>query len=115
MLSVLKEKYNGIYRVSLATDKARRILMPAYLEYNENEDHFSNLFSKYVTESVAPDYRRAVLSFMNYDALTHQLMQGKVPKITYKKNDGEFVVLSVYKLHETDEMIVDTLWVFAKE
>ena len=34
MLSVLKEKYNGIYRVSLVTDKARRILMPAYLNYN---------------------------------------------------------------------------------
>ena len=115
MLSVLKEKYNGIYRVSLVTDKARRILMPAYLNYNENEDHFSNLFSKYVAESVAPDYHRAVLSFLNYDALKHQLMEGKIPKITYKKNDGELVILSVYKLCESDELVADTLWVFAKE
>ena len=115
MLSVLKEKYNGIYRVSLLTDKARRILMPAYLNYNENEEHFSNLFSKYVAESVAPDYHRAVLSFLNYDAIKHQLMEDEVPKITYKKNDGETVILSVYKLCEADEMIADTLWVFAKE
>ena len=115
MLSVLKEKYNGIYRVSLVTDKARRILMPAYLNYNENEDHFSNLFSKYVAESVAPDYHRAVLSFLNYDALKHQLMEGKIPKITYKKNDGELVILSVYKLCGADELVADTLWVFAKE
>ena len=115
MLSVLKEKYNGIYRVSLVNDSVRRILMPAYLNYNENEDHFSNLFSKYVAESVSPDYHRAVLSFLNYDALKHQLMEGKIPKITYKKNDGELVILSVYKLCESDELVADTLWVFAKE
>ncbi len=115
MLSVLKEKYNGIYRVSLSTDKARRILMPAYLKYNENEEHFSNLFSKYVAESVDPDYHRAVMSFLNYEAIKHQLMEGNTPKITYKKNDGEHVLLSVYKLCESDESVCDTLWVFSKE
>lgn len=115
MLSVLKEKYNGIYRVSLLSDKARRILMPAYLKYNENEEHFSKLFSKYVDETVDPDYHRAVLSFLNYDALKHQLMEDNVPKITYKKNDGETVILSVYKLSGADELVADTLWVFAKE
>ncbi len=115
MISVLKEKYNGIYRVSLFTDKARRILMPAYLKYNENEEHFSNLFSKYVDETVDPDYHRALLSFLNYDALKHQLMEDKVPKITYKKNDGETVMLSVYKLCGADELVTVTLWVFAKQ
>ncbi len=115
MLSVLKEKYNGIYRVSLSTDKARRILMPAYLKYNENEEHFSNLFSRYVAESVNPDYHRALMSFLNYEALKNQLMEGKIPKITYKRNDGELVILSVYKLCDADELVSDTLWVFAKE
>lgn len=115
ILSVLKEKYNGIYRVSLLTDKARRILMPAYLNYNENEEHFSKLFSKYVAESVNSDYHRPIMSFLNYEALKHQLMEGNVPKITYKKNNGELVVLSVYKLCNTDELVSDTLWVFAKE
>ena len=75
----------------------------------------SNLFSKYVDETVDPDYHRAVLSFLNYDALKHQLMEDKVPKITYKKNDGETVILSVYKLSGADELVADTLWVFAKE
>lgn len=115
MLSILKEKYNGIYRVSLDTDKARRILMPAYMKYNENEEHFSDLFSKYISESVQSDYHRAVLSFLNYDAIKHQLMDNKTPKITYKKNDGETVTLSVYKLCEKDDLVCDTLWVFAKE
>ena len=115
MLSVLKEKYNGIYRVSLATDKARRILMPAYLNYNEDEEQFSKLFSKYVADSVNPDYHRAALSFLNYEALKRQLMEGKIPKITFKKNNGDLVSLSVYKLDDTSELVSDTLWVFAKE
>lgn len=114
MLSVLKEKYNGIYRVSLDTDKAKRILTPAYLGYNENEKHFSKLFSKYVAESVEPDYHRALMSFLNYDAIKHQLMEDKTPKITFKKNNGESVVLSIYRLRDTDKSVFDTLWVFAK-
>ncbi len=115
MLSVLKENYNGIYRVSLSTDKARRILMPAYLKYNENEEHYSELFSKYVAESVESDYHRGVLSFLNYDALKRQLMEGKIPKIKYMKSDGKMVVLSVYRLGNGDGVVSDTLWVFAKE
>jgi diguanylate cyclase (GGDEF)-like protein len=114
MLSILKENYNGIYRVSLDTDKARRILMPAYLHYNENEEHFSKLFSKFVIESVNSDYHRAMMSFLNYEALKHQLIDGKTPKILFKKNNGENVLLSVYKLSDTDDSTVDTLWVFAK-
>ena len=113
ILSVLKENYNGIYRVSLDSDKASRILMPAYLGYNENEEHFSSLFSKYVSEWVDPDYHRSVMSFLNYEAIIHQLAEDKTPKITFKKNNGESVVLSVYKLSDTDT-VVNTLWVFAK-
>ena len=114
ILSVLKEKYNGIYRVSLDTDKAKRILMPSYLNYHENEEHFSELFSKYASESVLPDYHRALLSFLNYDALKHQLMDGKIPKITYKKMNGETVVLSIYKLDGESVEVSDTLWVITK-
>ena len=113
MLSVLKENYNGIYRVSLDTDKARRILMPAYLGYNENEEHFSGLFSKYVSDWVHPDYHRSVMSFLNYEAIIRQLSENRTPKITFKKNNGESVTLSVYRLCDSDT-VENTLWVFAK-
>ena len=115
MLSVLKEKYNGIYRVSLDTDKAKRILMPTYLNYNEDEAHYSRLFSKYVEQSVEHEDHRSVLSFLNYDAIKVQLKEGKIPTITYKKIDGETVTLSVYKLGDETGPISDTLWVFAKK
>ena len=114
MLSVLKENYNGIYRVSLDKDEARRILMPSYLGYNENEEHFSSLFSKYVSDWVQPDYHRSVMSFLNYEAIAHQLAENKTPKITFKKNNGESVALSVYKLGDSD-VVTNTLWVFAKD
>ena len=115
MLSVLKENYNGIYRVSLDTDKAKRLLMPAYLNYNEDEEHYSKLFSKYIEEMVAPDYHRALSSFLNYEAIKNQLAEEKIPQVTYEKNDGEAVVLSVYKLDEQDGDASNTLWVFAKK
>ena len=114
MLSLLKESYNGIYRVSLDTDRARRILMPAYLKYNETEEHFSKLFANYVSESAEPDYHRALLSFQNYDALKQQLIAGQIPQVTYRKLNGEKVTLSVHRLCETDDLVSETLWIFAK-
>ncbi len=115
MLSVLKDHYNGIYRVSLDTDKAHRILMPTYLGYNEDEEHFSQLFSKYIYDTVSPDFHRAVTSFLNYDALKSQFFEGKTPRITYKKTNGETVILSVYKLDDGETATSNTLWVFAKD
>ena len=115
MISVMKEKYNGIYRVDLDTDKAHRILMPAYLGYNENEEHFSALLTKYIDDSVAPEFHRAMMSFLNYDALKRQLLEGKTSRITYKKTNGDTVVLSVYKLTNEDIPVGNTLWVFARD
>lgn len=115
MLSVMQEHYNGIYRVSLITDRAHRILMPAYLSYREDEEHFSGLVNKYIYEMVNPDFHRAMMSFLNYDAIRAQLLEGNIPRITYKKVNGETVILSVYKLGDADTSIENTLWVFAKD
>ena len=115
MISVLKEHYNGIYRVSLETDSAHRILMPSYLGYNEDENNFSKLLTKYIDEIVHPDFHRAVMSFLNYDAIKRQIAEGKTPSITYKKANGETVILSVYKLSDNKDNVKDTLWVFARE
>ncbi len=115
MISIMNEKYNGIYRVDLDTDKAHRILMPAYLGYNENEEHFSALLTKYIDDAVAPEFHRAMISFLNYDALKRQLLEGKTPRITYKKTNGDTVILSVYKLSNEDIAVSNTLWVFARD
>ena len=115
LISILKEHYNGIYRVSLDTDHAHRILVPAYFGDNEEEDNFSKLIAKYADDSVHPDFHRAVMSFMNYDAIKKQLSDNKTPSITYKKTNGETVILSVYQLGESRENAKETLWVFAKD
>ncbi len=115
MISVLKEHYNGIYRVSLESNRAHRILMPSYLGYNEHEENFSRLLAKYIAEMVHPDFHRAVSSFLNYDAIRRQMAEGKTPSITYKKVNGEKVILSVYRLEDKNEVPEETLWVFAKD
>ena len=114
MISILKEHYNGIYRVSLETDNAHRILMPSYLGYNEDEKNFSKLLAKYIDDIVDPDFHRGIMSFLNYDAIKRQLAEGNIPKINYKKINGEPVILSVYSLDENSDDVKDTLWVFAK-
>ncbi|MBR5239941.1 MAG: GGDEF domain-containing protein [Clostridia bacterium] len=114
LISVLKEHYNGIYRVSLETDHAHRILMPSYFDYNEQEAHFSQLLTKYIDEGVHPDYHRPVTTFLNYDAIRRQLSEGGIPSITYKKANGELVSLRVYNLNESADHVEDTLWIFAK-
>ena len=63
---------------------------------------------------VEPDYYRAVMNFMNYESLRRQLMEGKIPEITFNKNNGERISLSVHKLHDSDNEISDTLWIFTK-
>ena len=115
MISVLKEHYNGIYRVSLDTDEAHRILMPSYLGYKEDEDNFSDLLTKYINDIVHSDFRRSVMSFLNYDAIKREIAEGKTPSITYKKVNGETVILTVYNLPDERENSKETLWVFAKD
>ena len=112
---MLKEHYNGIYRVSLNTDKAARILMPAYLGFNEHEEHFSELMMQYVAEMVDPDYHRAVTTFMHFDSIRSQLAEGENPQIVYKKSNGETVVLTVYKIGDADCAVDETLWIFGKK
>ncbi|MBQ8588326.1 MAG: GGDEF domain-containing protein, partial [Clostridia bacterium] len=114
LLSVMKEHYSGIYRVKLSDDIAKRIIMPSYLGYKEEEHGFSRLLSKYITEAISPDFHRALLSFMNYDAIRGQLMNGNIPRVTYKRTNGETMILSVYSLSHNSENVDDTLWVFEK-
>lgn len=114
LISVLKEHYNGIYRVSLENDYAQRILMPSHFNYSEKEEHFSQLLTKYIDEVVHPDYHRPVTAFLNYDAIRHQLLDGETPSINYKKMNGEAVSLRVYSLGESLNRVEETLWIFAK-
>ena len=88
--------------------------MPSYLGYKENEEHFSELLKKYIENSVAPEFHRAVTNFLNYEPLKKQLSEGNNPRLTYKKTNGETVILSIYKLSDEKNAVNNTLWVFAK-
>jgi len=113
LLSILSNRYHGIYCVSLDSGKARRILMPAYLnKFSEDETSFKDAFMYYVHEMVHPDHQRAMLSFLNYDVIKQQLNSGVIPAIEYVKANGEKVVLSVYGLSDGVVNNPETLWIF---
>ena len=88
--------------------------VPAFLQIL-NEEHFSNLLTKYIDDSVAPEFHRAIMNFLNYEALKRQLLEGNTPRITYKKTNGETVILSIYKLSDAENSVNNTLWVFARD
>ncbi|MBQ5777447.1 MAG: GGDEF domain-containing protein, partial [Oscillospiraceae bacterium] len=114
LLTAVKARYNGIYRVNLITDEVKRILMPAYLGYDENEKAYSRLFKKYVEETVHQDFQRAMFSFLNYESIKHQLAQGNTPRIVYKKKNSEMVSLTVHLLECEGSTPENTLWIFEK-
>lgn len=115
-LSIMSLRYHGIYCVSLKNDKVRRILMPEYLKpFAEKNDAFSKIYTYYVQEVVSPDYQRAMLNFLNYDALKRQLSEGITPSVSYKKVNGENKVLSIHKISEFEDDSYETMWVFEKE
>ena len=114
-LSVASKNYQGIFRVSLNTDHVKRILMTKNLHYGEDEVDFAKLFTQYIAQDVAPEYRRAITTFTNYDALKQQLLEGHSPKLSYRKTNGDSVALSVYMLDAAETDSFDTLWVFELE
>jgi len=106
MLKVLSGHYSGIFFVSLSDDTARRIIMPSYMDFGETDSKFSRVFTDYVNENVHHDFHRGMLKFLNYSVLKAQLDGGESLRYTYKKNNGEGVVLSIYAQGD------NSLWVF---
>lgn len=112
LLTVMGQKYLGIYSVSLRNDHSKSILMSGYLNHGETEENFSHIFKEYVNEQIHSDYHRELLNLLNYDILAEQVLDGENIKKVYQKIDGTVVVLNIYVVENTSEDIVETLWVF---
>ena len=111
-LSIMGQKYSGIYFVDLASDSSERIITPSDKKNIMAGEGFSNGFKKYVDDYVNPDFHRAILSFLDYESLTSQLKKGKIPKFTYQKKDGSSYTLSVHPMENDKSMEKGTLWLF---
>ena len=106
MTKLLQGHYNGIYYVNLNTDVGTSVAMPLNINVNEKEQKFSEIFKEYVNTYVHNDSQRGMFRFLNYDVLKDELDAGEIPKITYRKTNGESRILTVYSQGEK------TLWVF---
>lgn len=116
LLAIMSHRYMGIYCVSLKSDLAKEILMPAYLKkFAEDDKSFSRIFSMYVHETVDSDYQRAMLSFLEYDIIKRELLAGEMPTISYAKSNGKKYRLTVYPLSGFDADNMETIWVFERE
>lgn len=115
-LSVMSLRYHGVFCVTLEDDTVRKILTPTYFsDFSKDDTPYTDIFTHYVHNMVMPDYRRALLNFLNYDALKKQLIEGTIPNITYLNTNGENIVLKVYPHSVQDKNRTDTIWTFEKE
>lgn len=113
LLSIVGERYLGVYSVSLSNDSGKGILVTDKKRDSIDESViFTNGLKEYASSKVNPDDNRAFSTFVNYDVIRAELSKGITPTITYKKLDGDQVTLRVYKLEEKGEF--ETLWVFEK-
>lgn len=114
-LEIMKNKYYGIYYVSLNTDKATQILAPiSYFSMSGSENSFSDTIKQYIHDYVKPEFHRTLLSFIKYDAIEQQLNDGITPRISYVKKDGEKILLTVWSVPDSDNDTNDTVWMFER-
>ncbi len=115
-LSVMSMRYIGVFSVSLKKDTAVEILAPtSYFNLAENNYVFSETMKQYIHDITKPEYQRQLLAVLQYDVLERQLVSGHLPKISYKKINGDMVTLTIYEVPESDSDDVQTLWIFEKE
>lgn len=113
-LSIMSKRYYGVYAVSLDDDSVRAILNPDIFDnFIEEKQKFSNAMEVYISSHVSPDYHRAFDNFMNYDLIRKTLNNGEIPRIVYRKLDGEEIILTVHTLDDSKDTF-ETLWVFEK-
>ena len=114
-LSIMSQRFPGVYFVSLEKDEAFRVLAPSYFLALEEENHsFSQVMEKYIHDVVKAEYQRSMLSLLDYNELAKQLKNGIVPRQAYIKHDDEKIVLSIYGISKPDDTI-DAVWIFERE
>ena len=113
-LSVMSQRYYGVYAVSLEDDSVRAILNPEVFDNLVGEKRkFLNAMEMYISNHVSPDYHRAFDNFMNYDVIRKTLSSGEIPRLVYRVLDGGEIILTVHTLDDTKDTF-ETLWVFEK-
>lgn len=115
-MALLSKRYLGIYCVSHKIDSAFKVLTPSYFSAILDETpSFSKAMKKYIHDWVKPEYRRALINFLEYDALENNIRKGNLPQITFTKIDGEQVIFSVYPNNDRHSNEINTIWIFERK
>ena len=113
-LSVIASSFKGVYFVNLDTDEVRHIYIPEYFEkmLDETGQKFSQALLMYARTSVYPDFVPRFAELCSYDFLEKQLESSAVPEIIYRKMNGVWLRLQVFKFKKYHPGSRETLWVF---
>lgn len=112
--AVLSSKYLGVYIVDLGLDAMRSIYIPPYFERAAKKagGKFSAALGIYVEEKVSPEYREAFLEMLDYDKVEAQLEKGGEPELRYRRTDGVWLLLRIYRSPEAAGPWRECIWTF---
>lgn len=113
-LSVISPNFKGVYFVDLGDDSVRHIYIPEYYEkmLHKAEGNFSKAIFLYAKEVVSPEFYQEFQTFCNYEWIEKQLNEGQILKLCYKKINGVWINLRIFKIKKFTDEDKETLWIF---
>ncbi len=118
-LSVISDKYAGVYFVDLRKDTLQHIYIPEYfLELLEQADYsYSRAMRLYIDRYVKEEYQAGLLQMLDYEELAKCLSteaQGDL-SLVYQKVDGKYVSLRILEMEKYTEEKYETIWIFSEK
>lgn len=112
--SVLSYRYVGVYIVNLSMDTTRAINIPVYFEERlvQTGGKYSEAIRLYAQDLIRPEDRSFILEMLDYEKLFQMLSKGNTPQFTYRKQDGNCIVVTIYPTPDFDEFQKECIWAF---
>lgn len=113
-ISAISDYYSGIYIVNIGTDSCRGVKVPPIFRryLSETGADFLRSFKQFFTECGAADEQTDAMMDINYADIGRLLELGGPVQYTFRRVDGRWITLSIYKTLSYSKKLPETLWIF---
>lgn len=114
---VIAEYYQGIYAVNLIDDNTQIIKVPEYFKeaLRRENGHVGGVLPWYGREMVDPEYLADFQRMTQYMYLRRVLESRNKVEMTFRKQNGQWIRLRVFRMPGYSHENPNTLWVFEDE
>lgn len=113
-MQAMSENFVGVFVVNLYTTEVR--ILKCQDEFSKllmsNGIDFMVTMQQYAREMVDEKFSIELIRFLDAGYLINELNNSELPEIIFRKKDGEWVTLSIYKTLSYSEFNPEMMWVF---